>query len=486
MRPAGVPRALLQAVSAGIVAALATGCASPTTSASAAIASPVPALVPTAWQSPVSWEPAQPADHIDKGPWWRIFDDAQLDQLIERAQQDNASIAVVAARLRQAQAGTRIARSGGMPRLDVSFRPARQRTSANRPAASPSAQMLSTTQNDFVLTAGVSYELDLFDRIAGELEGATATEHQARADLNNARLVLAADLTANYFALRQADAEIAVLKQGIQLQSRAVELLNARRDGGAASGLEVAQQQAQLDSTVTQLELLLRQRPLIEHNLATLSGQPAPVFSLSAQTGWQVAVPQPPAALPAQVLQRRPDVAAAQHAVAAANAQIGVARSAFYPSIVLGVGAGFESRDIGTLLNGPSLLWSLGASVAQNLFDGGRNEARVDSARAAREAATAIYKRTVLQALQEVEDGLSSVNALARAARSAEAATGSASRALGIAQARYDGGLASYLEVVTAQQVLLNSRRQAAQVNGQRLASIAQLVKALGGGWQAS
>jgi len=469
-------------IAAVIVAMLATGCASPAPSASEAAIPPV--LVPSAWQSPVSWEPAQPADHVDKGRWWRIFDDALLDHLVERAQQNNASIAVVAARLRQAQAGTRIARAGGLPRLDVSLRPGRQRTSANRPAATSSAQAIPTVQNDFVLTAGASYELDLFDRVAGELANATEAEHQARADLNNARLVLDADLAASYFALRQVDTEVAVLKQSIQLQSRAIDLLNARRDVGAASGLEVAQQQAQLEATVTQLELLLRQRPLIEHSLATLSGQPAPLFNLTAQPDWRLAVPQPPAALPAQVLQRRPDVAAAQHAVAAANAQIGVARSAFYPSIVLGVGAGFESRDIGTLLNGPSLLWSLGASVAQNIFDGGRNRARLDSARAAHDAATAAYKRTVLQALQEVEDGLSSVDALGRAARSAEAATVSASKTLGIAQARYDGGLASYLDVVTAQQVLLNSQRQLAQVNGQRLVAIVQLVKALGGGWQ--
>ncbi|MDB5869223.1 MAG: efflux system, outer rane lipoprotein NodT family [Polaromonas sp.] len=183
------------------------------------------------------------------------------------------------------------------------------------------------------------------------------------------------------------------------------------------------------------------------------------------------------------MLQRRPDVAAAQHAVAAANAQIGVARAAFYPSITLGTSLGLESRTLASLLSGPSLLWSLGTSLAQPLFDGSRSRARFAGAQAAHEVATAAYRRTVLQALQEVEDGLSSLDALGRAARSAQAATGSADKALTIAQARYTGGLATYLDVVSAQQNLLNSQRQAAQISGQRLATTAYLVKTLGGGW---
>jgi len=465
----------------GLLMALLAGCATP----SADPPAQPPMAAPIAWQSPVPWVAAQPADHLDKGRWWAVFGDAQLDALISEAERSSPTLAIVAARLKQAQAGTQFARGALLPRVDASLHSARQATSANRPAASAGTQATSTLQNDTTLATSVSYELDLFGRIAYDTAAATAGERQARADLANARLLLAADLAAAYFALRQVDAEIAVVAQSIEAQSRTVELLGTRHDRGAASALDALQQQAQLDGTRTQLAMLQRQRPLVEHALATLSGQPASGFRVPAEAAWRLAPPAVPPALPAEALQRRPDIASAQQAVAAANAQIGVARAAFYPSLVLRANAGYQSRQLSALFDGPSLLWSLGLDTVQTVFDGGRNQARLAGARAAHEAASATYRLTVLRALQEAEDALSSLHALAQAAQAAQAAEASAAKALDIAQARYAGGLASHLEVLTAQQALLSSRRQAAQINGQQLATSVLLVKALGGGWQA-
>lgn len=460
------------------------GCATPGVPQNAPPTPLAPLVLPDAWASATAWTPAQPADHLDKGSWWQVFSDAQLDQLIALTQQQHPNILIAQARLQQAQAGQQVARAGALPRIDLSLRPVRQRTSANRPGNLSNAAVTSTVQNDTVLATSVSYEIDLFNRIGSEIDVAAAGERQLRSDLANTRLVLAADVAASYFTLRQIDAEMAVLAQGIQLQQRAVALLQARYDGGASSGLEVAQQQTLLDATTTQLALLERQRPVTEHLLATLTGQSASGFRVATSPFWDPSIPQLPATLPAQVLQRRPDVASAQHAIAAATAQIGVVKAGFFPSLVLNTSAGFESRNLGSLLSGPSLLWSLGASVTQAVWDGGRNRGRLAGAQESLEIASVSYRRTVLQALQEVEDGLSSLHALARAADSARTAIASATRALTIAQARYAGGAVTYLEVVSAQQALLNNRRQAAQIHGQQLVTAAYLIKALGGGWQ--
>ncbi|WP_235839995.1 efflux transporter outer membrane subunit [Derxia lacustris] len=467
-----------------MLAALLAGCAGTPVAAPPAPLALAQAQAADNWTSPLPWTPARPAADRAKGDWWRVFGDVELDALVARAERDSASIEGFAARLRQARAGSNLARAATLPRLDATGRIARQQTSANRPAGSYGARSSSTTQNDSALGLAASYELDLFDRIGNEIASADAGSAQFAADLANARLVLAADLAAGYFTLRQIDAEIEVVEQSIAAQSQAVDVLQARHDGGAASGLDLAQQQAQLDATRTQLDLLRRQRPLAEHALATLSGAPAGSLAIAPRADWAPAPPVVPLGLPSEVLQRRPDVAAAQAGVAAANAQIGIARAGFFPSLVLGANAGLDSRDLARLLDGPSLLWSLGANVAQTVFDGGRNQARLDAARAAHEAASAGYRQTVLRALQDVEDGLASLDALARAAASAEAASASAGRALAIAEARQAGGLATWLDVVAARQRLLDARRLSTQIRGQQLVTTAYLVKALGGGWR--
>ncbi|RZI84793.1 MAG: efflux transporter outer membrane subunit [Rubrivivax sp.] len=448
--------------------------------------------LPTSWGTrqlpevlpapPAPWRAAQPNDAAQKGRWWAAFNDPDLNALQDQALAQSQSLRVAAARLRQAHAALQFSGAAHLPRLDASLRDSRTRTSANRPATSNAAQAVSSIQNDHVLSLGVSYELDLFGRVREDIKGAQAAEQQSRAELENAQLVLSADLAAFYFNLRSLDAEIDVVSQGIAVQTRASSLLSARREGGAASGLDVAQQQALLDATRTQLELLKRQRQQLEHALATLVGVPAPNFSLP-HADLPATAPVIPVALPSDVLERRPDVAAAERAVAVSNAQIGVARAAWFPSFTLNANGGWESRDIARLLDGPSLLWSLGSSVAQSVFDGGRNSARIEQARAAHEAASANYRQTVLRALQEVEDGLSGINALSAARVQSQAAVASAQKVLDIATDRYQGGLTTYLDVVTAQQNVLNNRRLSTQLLGQQLVTTTYLVKALGGSW---
>jgi multidrug efflux system outer membrane protein len=295
--------------------------------------------------------------------------------------------------------------------------------------------------------------------------------------------VLASDLAANYFNLRELDIELDVLSQSIALQRRALDLATARHDLGATSGLEVAQQQALLDTTLTQVDVLRRQRDQFEHALATLVGTPAPLFALAPATGPRHP-PAVPLGVPSDVLERRPDVASAERAVAAANAQIGVARAAYYPSISLNPVLGADSNTVAKLFDAPSLLWSLGVSLAQPLFDAGRTDANVASARAGYDAAVGNYRRVVLTALQEVEDGITGSAALDSALVQAQQAIASADKVLQLANDRYEGGVASYLDVITAQQSLLSAQRQAAQLLGQRLLVSVFLVKALGGDWQ--
>jgi len=297
------------------------------------------------------------------------------------------------------------------------------------------------------------------------------------------RLLITADLASAYFSLRALDIELDVLSRSIALQRRSLQLVTDRHDLGAASGLDVAQQQALLDSTLTQVDLLRRQRSTLEHAIATLTGTPAPVFSLPAD----LRVPAPPAiplGVPSDVLERRPDVASAERAMAAANAQMGIASAAFFPSISLGGAYGYQSRELSTLFEMPSLIWSLGISLLQPLFDAGRIQANADFTSAGYNATVANYRRTVLTAMQEVQDGITGLTRLESASAQSAKAIASATRALDLATARYEGGIAAYLEVIVAQQALLNNERLAAQLLGQRLLLSVFLVKALGGGWQ--
>jgi len=439
--------------------------------------------LPVSWQLDAPWREATPDDAALKGPWWQRFGDAQLDALAQQALAGSPTLAAAAARLAQARAVVASSSSSQLPQLTLNTRDARQRISANRPLTNYNSTNFTTIQNDFTLSLAASYEVDLAGRVQRSVEGARASAEQSAADFENTRLLLTAELAVDYFSLRALDTELDVLTRSIALQRRSLELVTARRDLGAASGLDVAQQQALLDTTLTQVDVLRRQRAQFEHAIATLTGTPAPLFSLAPAVR-SYEPPAIPLGVPSDVLQRRPDVAAAERAMAAANAQIGVASAAFYPSVLLGPSVGYESRDLSSLFNAPSLLWSIGVSATQSIFDGGRVRANVDFAKAGYDLTVANYRRTVLTAMQEVEDGITGLAALDRASTQAQTAVASARRVLDMATSRYEGGASTYFDVITAQQSLLASERQAAQLLGQRQLSSVFLVKALGGDWQ--
>jgi NodT family efflux transporter outer membrane factor (OMF) lipoprotein len=438
--------------------------------------------MPSAWTPEAPWRVMQPQDAVVRGPWWERFGDARLNALQQQALNGNQTLAIAAARLAQARAQLNVASAGQYPQVGINARAARSRISANRPLTNYNSPNYGTVQNDFALGLGVSYELDFFGRVQRVVEGANAQAQQSAADFENTRLLLGAELASNYFNLRELDVEIDVVQRSIALQRRALELATSRHDLGATSGLDVAQQQALLDNTLTQVDVLGRQRAQYEHAIATLTGTPAPVFAIAPSTA-PIALPPIPLGVPSDVLERRPDIASAERAMAAANAQIGVASAAYYPSFMLSPSYGVDSRNWGSLFNAPSVLWSLGVSATQSLFDAGRLRAGVDFTKAGYEVAVASYRRTVLTAMQEVEDGITGIAALDRAYQQSQSAIASARRVLDLANSRYDGGVTPYLDVITAQQALLNSERQSAQLMGQRLLVSVFLIKALGGDW---
>ncbi len=441
--------------------------------------------MPVAWKVESPWRESTPRDGAAKGAWWQRFGDPQLDALVQQSLTGSPTLALANARLAQARALLASASAGLFPQVNLNTRAQRAALSANRPRSNPRQSQLSTSENDFIGALNVSYEADFAGRVRNTIEGARASAQQSAADLENVRLLLTADVATAYFNLRALDIELDVLSRSIDLQRRVHGLATTRHDLGATSGLDVAQQQALLDSTLAQVDVLRRQRAQFEHALATLTGTPAPVFSVAPNVK-RAPPPAVPIGVPSDILERRPDVAAAERAMAAANAQIGVANAAFYPSITLGGAYGVESRTLQNLFDAPSLIWSIGTSLVQPLFDAGRLRANMDSARAGYEATVALYRRVVLTAMQEVEDGIIGMAALERAHAQAMAATVSANRVLDLATTRYEGGVATYLDVVTAQQSLLNSERLTAQLLGQRLLIAVFLVKALGGDWESS
>jgi len=449
-----------------------------------------PAEVPATWQPDAPWHEAAPNDAALKGEWWKLFQDPTLNSLVERSLAGNQSLRAAAARLEQARDQVTVAAADLYPWVGLSASAERGKTSANRPLAAYTAPNQTTVQNNFVLGANVNYEADLFGRVRRDVEGARASAQQAEADFENTRLLLTAQLVTDYFALRELEAEIAVVRHSLELQGDALAFIRSRHDLGFATGLDLAQQQALVDADATQLELLDNQRAQFQHALATLVGTPAPGFTLPAGPT-TASLPAIPVGLPSDLLQRRPDVASAERSMAAANARIGVARAAYYPSIVLGPGfgqpnAGWQSNALSTLFDAPSRLWSIGLSATETLFDAGKTRANVRIASSDYAAAVATYRGTVLTAMEEVENGITGLASLDRAVSRADASVTSAQEAFDIATARYKGGVDTYLEMITAQQVLLNNQRQAVQVHGQQFATAVYLVKALGGGWNAS
>jgi len=445
-----------------------------------------PALeMPATWKVEEPWRAGRPEDAARREKWWEIFSDQQLNALETDAVASNPSLTIARERLTQARAILTVNRAALFPQLNANLGAQREKSSANRPLALYNFPNASTVQNDLTAGFSVQYEVDLFGGVRRQAEAALASEQQTQADLENARLVITAEVAADYFNLRALDAEIDVVRQNIAAQRRALEFVTSRHDMGVASGLDLAQAQSQLDSTVTQIDLLRVQRAQSEHAIANLVGAAAPSFVV-APALTQMTVPPIPIGVPSDLLERRPDVASAERAMAAANAQIGVAKAAYFPSVPLTAAYGVESNQLSSLFSAASTLWSLGIAATQSLFDAGRLSANIDFAQAGYRATVANYRQTVLTAMQEVQDGLTGHANLARAAAEASAAVRSAQRVVDLANDRYAGGLATYLDVVTAEQALLANQRLQVQINGQQILTAVYLIKALGGGWDQS
>jgi outer membrane protein, multidrug efflux system len=450
-----------------------------------------PAPAPDNWKTQPPWEPAAPKDTIPKGAWWQIFNDAQLNDYEAQLLKANQSLEAARDRLNQARSLARVATANFFPQLSADPSAVRERGSGNRPLNGEAVPVVNGvpqpippyTQSVYTVPFSLSYEVDLFGRVRRNLEAANASLQSTAADLGNAQLVLTAELAADYFTLRELDAEYQVVQESVAVQRKGLDLVNQRHSGGIASGLEVAQQKTLLDATLSQLALVQQSRAQYEHAVAVLIGQPAPSVNVSVEP-LKATPPPVPLGVPSEILERRPDVASSERQMAYENAQVGLARTAFYPHIMISnTGGGWQSTSITNLLNAPSLFWSIGADALQPILQGGRNRANLEAARAGYDQSVANYRQSVLTAFQEVEDGISNLSSLSQALTTQTAAVDDARKALEIANNRYIGGATSYLDVITAQTTLLGDQRLQTQLLGQQMVSAVYLVKALGGGW---
>jgi NodT family efflux transporter outer membrane factor (OMF) lipoprotein len=448
-----------------------------------------PAPAPDAWKTQPPWQQAAPKDSIPKGAWWQVFHDPALDAYEQQLLKANQSLEAARDRLSQARSLARVATADFFPQLSTDPSALRERGSGDRPLNGeivPAGETIQPyTQSVYTIPFSLSYEADLFGRVRHNVEAANASLQSTAADLQNVQLVLTAELAADYFTLRELDAEFNVVEESVGYQRKGLDLVNHRHDGGISSGLEVAQQAALLDSTLSQLALVQESRAQYEHAIAVLVGQSASSLNVPAEP-LQATPPPVPLGVPSDVLERRPDIATAERMMAYENAQVGIARTAFYPHITISGSGGWQSTTLAPLLNAPSLFWSLGADALEPIVEGGRNRANLAAVRAAYDQSVANYRQSVLNAFQEVEDSISNLSTLSQALATQGAAVEDARRALAIANNRYIGGVTSYLDVITAQTTLLASQRLQTQLLGQQMVSSVYLVKALGGGWDAS
>lgn len=443
------------------------------------------APVATHWDVAEPWRESAPKDALGKGDWWEVFRDDDLNGFEHDALLSNQTIKISVARLEQARALAAVQISTQFPQFSTGLSPERQRLSGNRPANSSFTVLGPVTQNSYTLPFTVNYELDIFGRRRRSIEAAQASYQVNAADLENVRLLITSELAGDFFSLRQLDTQISLLSRTVDALSKGLDLVNSRYHGGVASGLDVAQEETLLNTTRTQLTLLNQQRKQFEDAIAVLVGKSAPDFHIASR---ELSV-QPPtlnAGLPSDLLERRPDIAEAEREMAVANAQIGIAKAAYYPSFNLFANGGWQAADIAKLASIQSTFWAVGANVAESIFTGGARRAQVQYAQAGYDATVANYRGTVLQAFREVQDSLTGLTILDQAFQSQQQAVDASRRNLDIATNRYKGGLVSYLDVVTAQQTLLTNEQELAILQGQKLVTSVLLVKALGGGWDAS
>jgi outer membrane protein, multidrug efflux system len=433
--------------------------------------------------APPQWQTAQPAAHLPRGSWWEAFGDPELNRLETLTLTGNQTLVAASARFQQARALVNVARAGFFP--DVRANPTsytRQRNSLNQPENGAPAGV-SPTFNNFVVGLEAGWEPDLWGRVRRQVEAARARLTASADDLEAVQLALQAEVATDYFAMRALDADVALLDRTVAAYHRSLELTRNRRAGGIASDLDVAQAESQLRATEAQLPAARLQRVRTQHALAVLCGQSPTAFAVAAPAAPVGAAPAPPLSLPSELLERRPDIAAAEHRMAAANAEVGVARTAFYPRLLLNGLAGFQSLDAATLFDWPSRMWAVGPSLNWPLFTGGRTRAQAAAAQAAYEETVAHYRQTVLVAFQEVEDNLAAQRLLDAQIQAEQAALVAANRTLEVANNRYRAGLVTYLEVAVSQNAALDRERTVVRLKAERLAAGVALIKALGGSW---
>ena len=438
---------------------------------------------PAAYKEVGDWKPAQPNEQNLGGTWWTIFQDPQLEALELQVNVSNENLKAAEAQYRQARAILRYYRADYYPTVTLGPSATRTRVSSHRPP--PSSTFDGITYNDFVLPVDFSYQADVWGRVRRNVESYREQTQASAADLAAVNLSLHADLAIDYFLARSLDAEEQLLNSTVTEYEKALELIESRYAGGIASDVEVQQARTQLETTRAQAIDVGVARAEYEHAVAILIGKPPADFTLPPLP---LSSPPPdiPVSVPSELLERRPDIAAAERRVASANAQIGVAKSAYYPLINLGGAGGFESSSITTLLTGPSGLWSLGVSAVTTVFDAGRRRAASDQAIATYDQAVANYRETVLTGFQQVEDNVAALRILEHEAQVQQKAVDAAQKYLDLAVTRYKGGVTSYLEVTTAQSAALSDEVTAVNILGRRMVDAVGLIQALGGGWDRS
>jgi NodT family efflux transporter outer membrane factor (OMF) lipoprotein len=452
------------------------------------------AEVPASYKEIQGWKKAQPKDHLIREAWWEIFNDPYLNDLEEQVNLSNQNIAVAEAQLRQARALVRISQAGYFPTVTIGASYTRSLNSSGAGGSvrgstsslsSSGGSGSSAATSDYVLLGAVSWEPDLWGRIRRTVESSRASAQASAADLEATRLLVQAELAQNYFQLRTLDAQKQLLDATVIAFQKFLDLTKNRYARGVASRADVLQAETQLKTTQAQAIDVGVLRAQLEHAIALLVGKPASVFSIPFSP-MTLILPEIPAGLPSELLERRPDIASAERRMAAANAQIGVAVAAYYPAITLNASGGFAGSNLSDWLKWPSRFWSVGASISEIVFEGGLRHAQTAQARAAYDATVASYRETVLTGFQEVEDNLAALRILQEEAQVQEEAVKAAQQTVTVTTNQYKSGTVSSLNVIVAQAAALNSEITALNIFGRRMVAAVILVKALGGGWNTS
>jgi NodT family efflux transporter outer membrane factor (OMF) lipoprotein len=442
---------------------------------------PVSAPTPPAYKEMGNWKTAQPSDQNLGGNWWEIFQDPQLNALEQQVNVSNQNLKAAVAQYQESRAALRYARADYYPTITASPTATREKFSSTSALTS----LRGVTVNDFTIPLGLSYQVNAWGRVSRNVELYRAEAQASAADLAVVNLTMHADLAVDYFAARSLDAEEKILRDTVAQYEQALQLNEDRYQGGVASEVDVEQARTILETTRAQLVDVGVARAQYEHAVAVLVGKPPAEFALPPLP---LTTPPPPipVGVPSELLERRPDIAASERLVASANAQVGLAKLAYYPVVNLFASGGFDSKSVTTLLQGPSTLWAVGASAAVTVFDVGRRRALNEQARSSYDSTVASYRQTVLTAFQEVEDNLAALRILEEEAGVQAEAVRASERSLALSNTRYEGGVTSYLEVITAQNAALSDEVTAVNILGRRMASAVLLIEALGGGWDRS